>query len=119
MPSARWSSPTDSSQLTSWQIGSAGSSTVHITSTWPLPKMLPDRAQVLSQAPVQLTEQRFRKREAVSRGQLAHQLPAPLPRRRVGPVELLRLQRGSTRPVPFVGGHRDIFLGPTRGARPV
>src|SRR5215216_6263234 len=44
MASARSSSPTGCSRLTSWQIGSAGSSTVHITSTYPLPKMLPDRA---------------------------------------------------------------------------
>src|SRR5215216_7360814 len=44
MASARWSSPTGCSQLTSWPSGSVGSSTVRITSTYPFPKMLPDRA---------------------------------------------------------------------------
>jgi hypothetical protein len=42
--SARCSSLTDCSQLTSWLSEYAWSSTVRITSTWPLPKMLPDRA---------------------------------------------------------------------------
>jgi hypothetical protein len=44
MVSARWSSLTDCSQLTSWLSEYAWSSTVRITSTCPLPKMLPDRA---------------------------------------------------------------------------
>jgi hypothetical protein len=44
MVSARWSSLTDCSQLTSWLSEYARSLTVRITSTCPLPKMLPDRA---------------------------------------------------------------------------
>jgi hypothetical protein len=44
MASARLSSLRGCSRLTSWRIGSAESSTVRITSTYPLPKMLPDRA---------------------------------------------------------------------------
>src|SRR5215204_5293208 len=44
MVSARLSSLTDCSQLTSWLSEYAWSSTVRITSTCPLPKMRPDHA---------------------------------------------------------------------------
>src|SRR5215217_7156860 len=44
MASARWSSPTGCSLLTSWPSESAESSTVRITNIYPFPKMLPDRA---------------------------------------------------------------------------
>ena len=51
---------------------------VHLTSGCKvLPRWL--RLLGLSYALIQLAEQRFGEREAVPRGQLAHQLPAPLP----------------------------------------